>query len=148
MSNREKKGSDIDFTAATVSGPKPGDFSLGSVKSRAAARATVGRLAAAQKEIEAAEYGNLTPLEAAMSEGCTGYKKRMAVGLAQMMVERAKVFQFSPPTPDEIRHGRALAKEIDRMTDGDGLSLSNSAPAEWVRLRAIAEENLKGNEVK
>jgi len=142
MSNRMNRNQNPDLPA-TVSGPKPGDFPPGSTKSRAAARMVIDNHTAEQRRIEEAEFGNLTPFEIAMSEGCTGYKKRMAVGLAQMMVERAKVFQFSLPTPDEIRHGRALAREVDRMTDGTDSSLSSSNPAEWNRLRAIAEESLK-----
>jgi hypothetical protein len=144
MSSRRKTNQNPDLPA-TDSGPKPGDFPLGSARSRAAARSALDNYAAEQRKIEEGEFGKLTPFEAAVSEGCTGYKKRIAVGVAQMAQERAKVFGLSLPTPDEIRHGRALAKEIDRMTDGEGLSLSNSAPAEWVRLRAIAEENLRRN---
>jgi hypothetical protein len=142
VSNRRKTKQNPHLPA-TVPGPKPGDFPAGSVRSRAAARAIIDTHAAEQRKIEEAEFSNLTPLEAAFCEGRTGLKKLVALGIAQMLEERARIFQLSLPTPDEIRHGRALAKEIERMTDGEGLSLCNSNPAEWNRLRAIAEENLK-----
>lgn len=143
MSNRRKINHNPNLPA-TVSGPKPGDFPLGSAKSRAAARAIIDNHTAEQRKIEAAEFGDLTPLAIALSEGQSGYQKRLAVGVAQMMEERAKVFKFSWPPPDEIRHKFAVAREIDRLADGHGRFLQANDRAEWDRLRAIAEENLKG----
>jgi len=41
MSNRQKWDSGLNFVHATYMGPKPGDFPVGSLQSRAAARAIV-----------------------------------------------------------------------------------------------------------
>lgn len=142
MSNRQKKHQAHGSPIATNSGPKPGDFPLGSAKSRAAARAAVDRFAAEQRQIEQAEYGNLTPLEIVMSEGYSGYQKQIAVGVAQMMEEKARIFQFSWPPLEEIRYKFALAREIDRLADGQGRFLQNNDPEEYGRLKAIAEKNL------
>src|ERR1700682_4668673 len=50
-------------------GPRPGDFPLGSVESRAAARATQVALRLASRQAMEAQFRNLTPLEKAMIEG-------------------------------------------------------------------------------
>jgi hypothetical protein len=61
-----------------------------------------------------------------------------------MAQSRAEEFGFELPTAEEMRHNRTVSDMIDEMTNGQSLHLVTSNPAEWNRLRAIAEEKLKG----
>lgn len=144
MSNSTKKFSNTDSLAATDPGPKPGDFPLGSAKSRAAARAVLDRRAAQERKAEKLRDSKLTPFQIAMVGDYTGSKKRVAIGLAAAAEERARIFQFDLPAPDEIRRQFAIAKEIDRMTGGDGGRLRDRDPKQWERLAEIASQNLRG----
>jgi hypothetical protein len=143
MRNSLKRLRPSDFVRATSSGPRPGDFALGSLESRAAARAIVASCEEAQRKKEESELRDLSPLEQATIEGVENHEVRMWL-LKFLLVaqERAKVYQQELPSPEEIRHNRAVAEEIDRMTNGKSLSLSNANSIEWNRLKVIAERNL------
>jgi len=128
----------------------PGDFPVGSVESRAAARAILIALAEEQREQEEAALVSLTPSEQASIRAEIEDVDKPLVRLwmiyfFRMWRERAKVYEMDFPlrTPEVIRHNRAVFKEIDRMTGGNGSSLQSSDPAEWNRLKAIVEEELR-----
>jgi hypothetical protein len=92
-----------------------------------------------------AELGKLSILEQALIEGCTDpLVQRYLVLLTRSADERARIYGQELPivTPQDIRHTRAVHKEIDRLTDGESSSLHASSPADWNRLKLIAEQNL------
>jgi hypothetical protein len=143
MCNRPKTLHQGYLIPATFSGPKPGDFAAGSLRSRAAARAIVANYVDEQRREEQSELANLTEFERVLIEDCDDAALRIQmIHLAHAIEERARIFNLTLPTCEEIRHNRAVAAQIDRMTNGTGHSLQLSNPAEWNRLRAIAEENL------
>lgn len=129
----------------TFSGPKPGDFPIGSLQSRAAARAIVAGYAEAQRQVEEAELANLSPLEKALIEDVESRLVRIwMIRLHRVGLERARVYEqpLHLGTPDELRHNRAIVAEIDRMTGGRGESIRGNS-IEWNRLKVVAEENLR-----
>jgi hypothetical protein len=128
------------FLPATSFRSRPGDFALGSPKSRAAARALLVSQTTEQLECEADELGNLSAFELAVGEGHSGGVRLWAIRLARMAEEKAKIFGFSLPTPEQFRHAREIARLADELADGRLLELSSSNPAEAKRLRALAEE--------
>jgi len=128
---------------ATSFGPGLGDFALGSLESRAAARALLVSQTTEQLESEAAEFGKLSPFELAVSEGHSGEVRLWAIRLARMAEEKSEIFGTSLPTPEKIRHAREVASVADELTDGRLLELSCSNPAEGKRLRDLAEEKLR-----
>jgi hypothetical protein len=143
MNSRSKSPAPIS-PSATIPGPKPGDFSAGSLRSRAAARAAVEAFAANLRANEQDQLGDLPPFEQAIAEaGETAELKIQLVRLARAAKVRARIFGLTLPSPDEIRHNQRVAREIDRLTDGSGSSLAISNPREWNRLKAIAERNLQ-----
>lgn len=133
---------------ATVLAPKPGDFPVGSIQSRAAARALVANHAAEQAQDLAAEFGNLTPYEAASIEGVEEPGvARIALHMARVAEERAEIFGIRLETPEEIRHLNKVAKLVDEMTGmtlSEKVCLSNADSIEWNRIRALAEDVLQG----
>jgi hypothetical protein len=130
----------------TATAPTPGDFPVGSARSRAAARAILEKRAVEERKIEKAQFAKLTPFQAAWAEGYTGPKKYIAAGLAAAVEERGRVFGFALLTAEEIRHKRAVAAEIDRISNRRGFWLSMYDTPEWERLASIAEQNLRGKE--
>jgi hypothetical protein len=134
------------FDPATYLGPRPGDFPLRSLQSRAAARAILMDYAEAQRRSVEGQLENLTPCEQALIEDVDKPEVRiLTVQLYRIAKERARIYEmdFFLNTPEKIRYPRAVRKEIARMTDGAGSALENSNPTEWNRLKAIAEENLR-----
>jgi hypothetical protein len=149
MSNRQKAHRDPYFVPATYLGAKPGDFPVGSLQSRAAARAILTAYAEAQRAEEDAQLADLTPSEqlsirALMEDVDEPRVRILMIRLYRVARETAKVYEQNLPlvTPEQIRHKRAIFKEIDRMTGGRASSLHMSNSIEWNRLQAIAEENL------
>ena len=129
---------------ATISRARPGDFSVGSPQSRAAARARLKSDESLQQLEEAAELSNLNPLEQALIEGVEETAvKIVIVHMARVGQEVNRIFGFSSPTPEEVRHNRRVAAAIDQMTDGQNGYLSLSNPAEWNRLKKIVEERIE-----
>lgn len=143
MNNHVEKGRNAITLPATESAPKPGDFPIGSAKSRAAARAVLDQRTAENRASEELHNSRLTEFQKAIADNFTGLKRRIAIGLAAVAEERARIFQSPLPRPDEIRRQFALARELDRMTDGDAGHLRDRDPKEWERLAAIAEQNLR-----
>jgi hypothetical protein len=59
-----------------------------------------------------------------------------------MMRERAKIDGYDDlPTPQELRHDRAVAAVIEDLTNGEGSDLRHSNPYEWHRLEALVEDS-------
>ena len=148
MANRLDLQHYLGPVPATVLAPKPGDFPVGSIQSRAAARALVANHAAEQAQDLAAEFGNLTPYEAATIEGVEEPGvARVALHMARVAEERAEIWGTRLGTPEEIRHLKKVAKlagEITGMTLSQRVCLSNADSIEWNRIRALAEDVLRG----
>ena len=68
MRNRVKRDQNFNAVSATNSSPRPGDFEVGSPKSRAAARAVIGSYTEAWRSQENDELTNLTESELAIIE--------------------------------------------------------------------------------
>jgi hypothetical protein len=143
MANRLKLNQDPSSVPATVSGPKPGDFPLGSIRSRAAARALLANYAAEQAQDQATEFANLTPYERAIVENEDPEIVHALLGLARMAELRAEAFRFSLETPEEIRHLKRVAKLANEMTEGKYREISLADPAEGKRIRDLAEEKFR-----
>jgi hypothetical protein len=132
-----------------VTGPKPGDYPLGSIESRAAARATI---AASLEECRKDEEALLALLpqsaqasaRAMIEEEDNPRVRILVIRLVRVALERAIVYgQPCPlPTPEELRHNRAVRKEIEGMIDGSIFSAQNDS-VRWNKLKAIAEANLR-----
>jgi hypothetical protein len=123
---------------------RPGDFPLGSIQSRAAARALIA--ATENQQHNLAKLGNLTDDEQVAIEVVDNPRvAELMVRLIRVAGERAVVYgkPLNFPTPEAIRHRRAIIKEINRMTGGQALSLEMRDHVEWNRLTAVAEENLR-----
>jgi hypothetical protein len=146
MNNRLKVDRGGYFVPVTIRGPKPGDFPVGSLQSRAAARAILIAYADEQRKEEEAELGNLTPLEqVAIEDTDSSYGRIFAVQLLRHFQEMHKRYGTASLllTPEEFRHRRAIVNEIDRMTGGH-IYIGDST--KWNQLWAIAEENLRAKE--
>jgi hypothetical protein len=146
MSNRLIAKYGRYFVAETYVGPKPGDFPVGSLQSRAAARAILAAYAEEQRKMEADILGNLTPQEQATIEGAESPAVQIwMLRILRVAQERAIVYEQPLPmvTPEQIRRNRAIYEEINRMTFGKAQSINLSNSIEWNRLKAIAEENLR-----
>ena len=92
-----------------VSGPRPCDFPIGSVQSRAAARAVVlAHVEQERKELEA-EFGKDVPQILLIMEGLNSRSRDYVVRLLRVAKVRAKVFEhdFTLPTVEEILRNRA-----------------------------------------
>ena len=130
---------------ATYFGPRPGDFALGSLESRAAARALVSHQTTEQLESEEIELANLTPFELAVTDGYTGLLKVWMYNLALLAEEKAEIYGFSLPSPAEIRHRREVARVADELSGGRLSELSSSDPDKAKEWRNMAEEKLRNN---
>jgi len=127
----------------------PGDYPIGSIKSRAAARAVLSAYEKEQREVEEAEIASLHPSGQAFLEGFDSPQVRSwIIRLLRHAQESEKVYgkALPWPTPEEIRHNRAVFNEINRITRGEALSLQLRSSVEWNRWKAIAEENLRAKE--
>jgi hypothetical protein len=145
MRNRLKTDRGHTIVPATYRGPLPGDFPVGSIQSRAAARAVLTAYRKEQREVEEAEVANLSPPEQALIEGVESPQVRSwMIRLLRHAQEIEIIYgKASPwPTAEEIRHNRAVFKEIDRMTGGEAASLHRGDSAKWNRMCAKAAENL------
>jgi hypothetical protein len=93
-------------------GPRLGDFPLGSIQSRAAARAIQ---LAQNLEIErqqAAQLRNLTPLEQMFSDSSDDREVQLAMvwTARHLLIPKHQIFGFDLPTPEKIRD---LAKALE-----------------------------------
>jgi hypothetical protein len=118
-------------------------FPVGSIQSRASARAVLANYAAEQSQEDSAEFANLTPFESAISDGEDAAIVPTLIRLARNIEERSKIFGFSLETPDQIRHLKKVAKLANEIAEGKYLEISLADPAEGKRIRDLAEENLK-----
>jgi hypothetical protein len=86
-------------------GPRPGDFPLGSVESRAAARATQVALRLASRQAMEAHFRNLTPLEKAMIEGIDDPNVQAIIVrvIREVILPRHEMFGVPLPTFEENR---------------------------------------------
>jgi hypothetical protein len=144
MANRLKLNQISTSLPATVSGSGVCDFPVGSVKSRAAVRGLLDSRAAEVRQAEAAELGTLTAYEEAMAQGVDPESVLWTVRLARIAEERARIYGTKLLTPEEIRHAKKIAKIADEITGGRFNEICNSDAQEEKRIRALAEEKLKG----
>ena len=141
------KGRKVNTVA---SGFRPGDFPIGSVESRAAARALVSGLADEQDRSAMDQLGELNEIERALidDDKLDPLARSYVVRLYRAALEREQVYGMSLPrlTAEGIRHTHAVRQEIDRMTGGQSYFLATYDKPEWNRLQEIAEQNLKNKD--
>jgi|SRR5579862_3994129 len=146
MRNRLETDWTRNIVPATYRGPMPGDFPLGSIQSRAAARGVLNTFKEEQRKVEESELMNLHPSALALLEGVESPGVRSwIIRLCRVAQETEKAYgkALPWPTPEEIRHNREVFKEIDRMTGGEASTVQSGNSVKWNRLKAIAEENLR-----
>jgi hypothetical protein len=151
MSNRQKWDSGRNFVHATYMGPKPGDFPVGSLQSRAAARAMVAFHQEVVRKEEEDALAIFTPSErASVQAGMEGIDNPLVricmIQLTRIARERGLVYEQPHrfPTPEEVRHNLAVHEEIQRLNDGNSSLIQTSHRMRESELLAIAEENLRG----
>jgi hypothetical protein len=92
---------------------------------------------------EVVKKASLNEWERALVGEEEGQKGQIMIGVARMMQERAKFYDLKLPTPQEMRHNKAVAALINEVTGGQSDKLSLSNPAEWNRLKVQIEELLQ-----
>jgi hypothetical protein len=97
--------------------PRPGDFALGSLESRAAARAVQLVLDIEAQEQRAALFRNLTPLEQAFIEGDDdpGAQAWGVYLVRNAIIPKCQLFGWPLPTPEEVRHKRQVSEEVEKF---------------------------------
>src|SRR4051812_25644023 len=149
MTKRLKPEQNSAPLPATVSRLKPGDFPVGSVQSRAAARALLDGYAAEQARARADEFVNLTPYQRAFAEGEEDPETaRWLIALALTTEERAKVFGITLQTPEEICYLKKVGKLANEISGGQYTKLLLSDSMEANRIRDLAEQRLKAEGVR
>jgi hypothetical protein len=120
MRNRPKTQRGPYFVPATIPGARPGDFPIGSLQSRAEARAILAGFADKRLKEEADELAKLTPSErasirATMEDVDNPLVRAWMIKFFRVAQERARVYErpLPLPTPEEIRQRRAAAKKLD-----------------------------------
>jgi hypothetical protein len=116
-------------------GPRPGDFPLGSLRSRAAARAVLAAQDLQAQEQNDALRRNLTPLEEAFIESSsdpTAPPSRALAMLCQAIEMKTKRFDMSPITPEYVRYRVRVLDEVakierERAAQGDTAFLDAKA---------------------
>ncbi len=144
MANLLKLQRNLEPVPATVLGPKPGDFPVGSIQSRAAARALLANHAAEQAQDRAAELVGLSPYVRAMIEDVDPEIVHTLIGYARHAEELAEMFGSRLETPEEIRHLKKVANLANEMTEGQLLHFGLADPSEESRIRQLAEDVLQG----
>jgi hypothetical protein len=93
-------------------GPRPGDFPLGSLESRAAARAVQLARDLEIQEQRAAQLQNLTPLEAAFSEASDDPEVQALIVrlVREVVVPKHEIYGVPLPTPTQIRTLRRVCQ--------------------------------------
>ena len=150
MSNRQKWDSGLNFVHATYMGPKPGDFPVGSLQSRAAARAMVAFHQEQLRKEEEEALAIFTPSERASVQATiedvdNPLVRIWIIRLTRIGRERGLVFEqpLHYPTPEVVRHNRAVRVEIQRLRDGNGSLIQTSHRMPESELWALAEVNLR-----
>jgi hypothetical protein len=121
-------------------GPRPGDYLLGSVQSRAAAREVQLAREVEAQERRAALLRNATPLELIMMEmaGAPEGPSLVLHMLTEAMIDKCKLLGMPPPTPEQMRHKCQVAEEVDRLKQEPKTASLNDN-----ELREMAEERLQ-----
>jgi hypothetical protein len=150
MSNRQKWDSGLNFVHATYMGPKPGDFPVGSLQSRAAARAIVAFHQEEARKVEEDALAIFAPSERASVQAViedvdNPLVRIWIIRLTRLARERGIVYEqpLPFPTPEEVRHNRAVREEIQRLKDENGSSIQTSHRMPESELWALAEVNLR-----
>ena len=125
-------------------GPRPGDYPLGSLESRAAARAVLSAQDLQAQQDDALRR-NLGPLEEAfmeISSDPTAPPSPALAMLCEAIEMKTRMFGMSPITPEYVRHKGRVLKEVakiqqERAAQGDTAFLNEEA------LREMAEERLR-----
>ena len=114
--------------------PRPGNFPLGSMESRAAARAVNLAEELESQRREAHLRASLTPFQKAFLEG---RELNSAWLIATRAIEeKSRIFGWALPTADEIRHKRRVADEMKKIKRAEPTLNENE-------IRQKAEERLK-----
>ena len=91
-------------------GPRPGDFPLGSIESRAAARSLLQALEQDAQDRRGARLGKLSPLEQAFIQACgcedPDVAEYLVLILRHVLVPRNEIFGVPLPTLEELREHR------------------------------------------
>jgi hypothetical protein len=97
--------------------PRPSDFPLGSLESRAAARAVLLAADLEKQEQEAAQFKNLTPYEQEFIELFDGPEAQagMLYMLRKVIIPKSQIFGWPLPSLVEARHRLQVAKEVKRI---------------------------------
>jgi hypothetical protein len=125
-------------------GPGPGDFPLGSLESRAAARAVQLASDMEAQEQRAALLRNLAPLEQAFIETVDdpGVQAIVLDLVRGVIIPKHQLFGWPLPTPEELRHMRQVSEEVDKIVQeraarGDTAFLAKNT------LREMAKDRLR-----
>jgi hypothetical protein len=99
------------------------------------------------------DRSSLTPFEVAMTEDeegqmLQGHRFRIAYGGTCAIEESAKNFNFSLPTPEDIRFRRKVVKLANEMTDGRFGEICMTDGTEEKRIRQLAEKKVKCQEAR
>jgi hypothetical protein len=123
--------------------PRPWDFPLGSLESRAAARAVLMSHDLEIQEQEAALLKNATPVELALVEGPDNPLKLSPTLhlMCEAVNEKRRLFGLPPITPEYVRQQRKVLKEVEKIEQeraarGDRSFINREA------LRKMAEDRL------
>jgi hypothetical protein len=117
MTNRPQVRGNHYF--APVPGIRPGEYPLGSLRSRAAARGLASAYAHLENREVEDELKNLTATEHVLIEDTDDPIVRLLmVRLLRTAQERQQIYGLvlQCPTIDEIRHNRAVMKEANRIS--------------------------------
>jgi hypothetical protein len=98
-------------------GPRSGDFPLGSLESRAAARVAQLALDMETQRQLAALFRNLTPLEQAYIEivDDPGAQAVALYFVRNAIIPKHQLFGWPLPTPEEVRHKRQVSEEVEKF---------------------------------
>ena len=147
MSSRSESQRRRLVVSTSIPGIKPGDYPVGSLQSRAAARAILEAYAEEDRREKETVLSNLTPYEEESLKGDPNTPRVQAIMIRLLRVaqNRAKVYGTKSPfsTIKELRDLKALKAEIDRQSGGRGIEIESNDGVEWIRLKAIAEKNLR-----
>ena len=91
---------------------------------------------------------DLTPFEAAMTEGLEGQMGRLAYGAACAIEVSSECYGFPLPTPEEVRHLGRVAEVADEITEGRFQQICMTDGPEEKRIRQLAEKKVKREEAR
>jgi hypothetical protein len=74
---------------------------------------------------------SLNEWERALVGNDNGETAQIKIGLGRVVQSRADLYGYKLPSPQELRHNRAIANLIDGLTEGQGSELRHSNPSEW-----------------